>query len=76
VGGLGAGDGAGSAGGLGELMGNVLQLGAVSGLVLGELARRAPGLNPDGSANPSWLTSSAWDLDRRIVASELIKELF
>jgi hypothetical protein len=40
--------------------------------------RRAPGsraayvvpaLNPDGSANTRWLTSSAWDLDRRVIAS-------
>src|SRR6201996_3510858 len=40
--------------------------------------RRAPGarpayivpaLNPDGSANPRWLTSSAWDLPRRVIAS-------
>ncbi len=40
--------------------------------------RRAPGaraayvvpaLNPDGSANPRWLTSSAWELERRVVAS-------
>jgi len=40
--------------------------------------RRAPGartayivpaLNPDGSANPRWLTSSAWELERRVIAS-------
>jgi hypothetical protein len=40
--------------------------------------RRAPGsraayvvpaLNPDGSANPHWLASSAWDLARRVIAS-------
>jgi hypothetical protein len=40
--------------------------------------RRAPGaraayvvpaLNPDGSANPRWLTSSAWELPRRVIAS-------
>ena len=39
--------------------------------------RRAPGarayvvpaLNPDGSANPRWLTSSAWELQRRVIAS-------
>ena len=28
-----------------------------------------PALNPDGSANPRWLTNSAWDLSRRVVAS-------
>jgi hypothetical protein len=28
-----------------------------------------PALNPDGSANPRWLTSSAWELERRVVAS-------
>jgi hypothetical protein len=28
-----------------------------------------PALNPDGSANPRWLTSSAWDLARRVIAS-------
>ena len=28
-----------------------------------------PALNPDGSANPRWLTSSAWDLERRVIAS-------
>ncbi len=28
-----------------------------------------PALNPDGSANPRWLTSSAWDLPRRVIAS-------
>ena len=40
--------------------------------------RRAPGaraayivpaLNPDGSANPRWLCSSAWELHRRVIAS-------
>jgi hypothetical protein len=40
--------------------------------------RRAPGaraayivpaLNPDGTANPRWLSSSAWDLQRRVIAS-------
>jgi hypothetical protein len=35
-----------------------------------------PALNPDGSANPRWLTSSAWDLDRRVVASENTERLF
>jgi hypothetical protein len=47
--------------------------------------RRAPGarsayivpaLNPDGSANPRWLTSSAWDLSRRVVASAESERLF
>lgn len=47
--------------------------------------RRAPGarsayvvpaLNPDGTANPRWLTSSAWDLPRRIVASAETERLF
>ena len=28
-----------------------------------------PALNPDGSPNPRWLTSSAWDLEHRVVAS-------
>jgi hypothetical protein len=40
--------------------------------------RRAPGaraayivpaLNPDGSANPRWLSSSGWELERRVIAS-------
>jgi hypothetical protein len=35
-----------------------------------------PALNPDGSANPRWLTSSAWDLERRVVASEHTERLF
>src|SRR5487761_776985 len=34
-----------------------------------------PALNPDGSANPRWLTSSAWNLDRRIVASPQTERL-
>src|ERR1700728_3047980 len=47
--------------------------------------RRAPGarsayivpaLNPDGSANPRWLTSSAWDLPRRVIASADTERLF
>ena len=47
--------------------------------------RRAPGarpayivpaLNPDGSANPRWLTSSAWDLPRRVIASPETEQLF
>lgn len=36
----------------------------------------APALNPDGSANPRWVTSSAWQLDRRIVASPQTERLF
>jgi hypothetical protein len=28
-----------------------------------------PALDADGSANPRWLTSSAWDLPRRVIAS-------
>lgn len=35
-----------------------------------------PALNPDGSANPRWLTSSAWDLERRVVASAQTERLF
>ncbi len=35
-----------------------------------------PSLNPDGSANPRWLTSSAWELQRRVVASEQTERLF
>jgi hypothetical protein len=35
-----------------------------------------PALNPDGSANPRWLTSSAWDLSRRVVASAESERLF
>jgi len=35
----------------------------------------APALNPDGSANPHWLTSSAWGLERRIVASAQTERL-
>jgi len=35
-----------------------------------------PALNPDGSANPRWLTSSAWDLSRRVVASPDSERLF
>ena len=47
--------------------------------------RRAPGaraayivpaLNPDGSANPRWLTSSAWDLPRRVITSPDTERLF
>ena len=29
----------------------------------------APALSQDGTANPRWLTNSAWDLERRIVTS-------
>ena len=42
-------------------------------------ARKAyivPALNGDGSANPRWITSSALDLDRRIVASPQTERLF
>lgn len=35
-----------------------------------------PALNPDGSANPRWLTSSGWDLSRRVVASSETERLF
>src|ERR1700761_2089980 len=35
-----------------------------------------PALNPDGSANPRWLTSSAWELPRRVVASVETERLF
>lgn len=42
----------------------------------GRKAYIAPALDPDGSANPRWLTSTAWDLDRRVVASEETEELF
>jgi hypothetical protein len=35
-----------------------------------------PALNPDGSANPRWLTSSAWVLSRRVVASPESERLF
>ena len=35
-----------------------------------------PALNPDGSPNPRWLTSSAWDLPRRVVASPETERLF
>jgi hypothetical protein len=35
-----------------------------------------PALDADGSANPRWLTSSAWDLPRRVVASADTERLF
>jgi hypothetical protein len=35
-----------------------------------------PALNPDGSANPHWLTSSAWELQRRVIASPETERLF
>jgi hypothetical protein len=35
-----------------------------------------PALNPDGSPNPRWLTSSAWDLPRRVVASPETERLY
>jgi hypothetical protein len=36
----------------------------------------APALGPDGSANPRWLTSSGWPLERRVVASADSERLF
>jgi hypothetical protein len=36
----------------------------------------APALNADGSANPRWLTSSAWPMQRRVVASATSERLF
>ncbi|HEX9042060.1 MAG TPA: hypothetical protein VF838_13690 [Trebonia sp.] len=42
-------------------------------------ARRAyivPALNADGTANPRWLTSSAWGLPRRVIASADTERLF
>jgi hypothetical protein len=41
----------------------------------GREAYVAPALHEDGTANPRWLTSSAWDLERRIVASEQTERL-
>jgi hypothetical protein len=35
-----------------------------------------PALNADGSANPRWLTSSAWPLERRVIASAASERLF
>lgn len=35
-----------------------------------------PALNADGTANPRWLTSSAWDLSRRVVTSARTERLF
>jgi len=35
----------------------------------------APALNPDGTANPRWLTSSSWGLERRIIASPQTERL-
>jgi hypothetical protein len=35
-----------------------------------------PALNPDGTANPKWLTSSAWELERRVIASPRTERLF
>jgi hypothetical protein len=35
-----------------------------------------PALNPDGSANPRWLTSSAWELPRRVIASAETERVF
>jgi hypothetical protein len=42
----------------------------------GRSAYIVPALNPDGSANPRWLTSSAWELTRRVVASAETERLF
>jgi hypothetical protein len=41
----------------------------------GSRAYVVPALNPDGSANPRWLTSSAWDLERRVIASPQTERL-
>jgi hypothetical protein len=35
-----------------------------------------PALNPDGTANPRWLSNSAWDLSRRVIASPDSERLF
>ena len=35
----------------------------------GRAAYIVPALNPEGSANPRWLSSSAWELERRVIAS-------
>jgi hypothetical protein len=35
-----------------------------------------PALNEDGTANPRWLTSSAWDLPRRVIATPETERLF
>jgi hypothetical protein len=35
----------------------------------------APALREDGSPNPRWLTSSTWELERRIVSSDRTEEL-
>jgi hypothetical protein len=35
-----------------------------------------PALNADGTANPRWLTSSAWELPRRVIASADTERLF
>jgi hypothetical protein len=41
----------------------------------GRAAYIVPALNPDGTANPRWLCSSAWDLDRRVIASPQTERL-
>ena len=41
----------------------------------GRAAYIVPALNPDGTANPRWLSSSAWDLDRRVIASPQTERL-
>jgi hypothetical protein len=35
-----------------------------------------PALNLDGSANPRWLSNSAWDMKRRVIASAETERLF
>jgi hypothetical protein len=35
----------------------------------------APALHEDGTANPHWMTNSAWDLERRIVTSSQTERL-
>jgi hypothetical protein len=35
----------------------------------------APALHEDGSANPRWITNSAWELERRIVVSDRTERL-
>lgn len=42
----------------------------------GRSAYIVPALNPDGTANPRWLTSSTWDLSRRVVATPESERLF
>jgi hypothetical protein len=42
----------------------------------GARAYVVPALNADGTANPRWLTSSAWELQRRVIASPETERLF